>query len=60
MATFGKQDMAGVMADYAPDAVMFTPNGAVRGTEGPTQRLRTAVRGVGQTCREVHAEAADR
>lgn len=33
MATFGKQDMAGVMADYAPDAVMFTPNGPVRGTE---------------------------
>jgi ketosteroid isomerase-like protein len=33
MATFGKQDMAGVMADYAPDAVMLTPNGAVRGTE---------------------------
>jgi ketosteroid isomerase-like protein len=31
MATFGKQDMAGVLADYAPDAVMFTPNGAVRG-----------------------------
>ena len=33
MATFGKQDMAGILADYAPDAVMFTPNGPVRGTE---------------------------
>ena len=33
MATFGQQDLAGVMADYAPDAVMFTPNGPVRGTE---------------------------
>jgi len=33
MATFGKQDMAGLMTDYAPDAVMFTPNGPVRGTE---------------------------
>ena len=30
MATFGKQDTAGVMADYAPDAVMFRPNGAVQ------------------------------
>ena len=33
MATFGKQDMGGVMADYAPDAVMFTQNGPIRGTE---------------------------
>jgi hypothetical protein len=33
MATFGKQDMTGLMTDYAPDAVMFTPNGLVRGTE---------------------------
>jgi ketosteroid isomerase-like protein len=31
VATFGKQDMAGVLADYAADAVMFTPNGPVRG-----------------------------
>jgi ketosteroid isomerase-like protein len=33
MKTFGSQDMAGVLADYAADAVMFTPNGPVRGTE---------------------------
>ena len=33
MATFGKQDMAGILADYAADAVMFTPGGPVRGTE---------------------------
>jgi len=33
MATFGKQDLAGVLADYAPDAVMFTPNGPVRGLD---------------------------
>jgi ketosteroid isomerase-like protein len=31
METFGKHDLAGVLADYAPDAVMFTPNGPVRG-----------------------------
>ncbi len=31
MKTFGSQDMVGVMADYAPDAVMFTPNGPVKG-----------------------------
>ncbi len=33
MKTFGSQDMAGVMADYAADAVMFTPNGPIKGTE---------------------------
>jgi ketosteroid isomerase-like protein len=29
--TFGKSDLEGVLADYAPDAVMFTPNGPVKG-----------------------------
>jgi ketosteroid isomerase-like protein len=33
MATFGKQDIAGVLADYAPDAVMFTPQGARQGQQ---------------------------
>ena len=37
MATFGKQDMTGLMTDYARDAVMFTPNGSVRGTEALRQ-----------------------
>jgi ketosteroid isomerase-like protein len=32
METFGNSDMEGILADYAPDAVIFTPNGAVRGT----------------------------
>lgn len=30
--TFGSQDMEGVMADYAPDAVMFSANGPVKGS----------------------------
>jgi ketosteroid isomerase-like protein len=30
--TFGASDLEGVLADYAPDAVMFTPNGPVKGT----------------------------
>ena len=33
MKTFGSQDLAGVMADYAADAVMFTPGGPVKGTD---------------------------
>jgi ketosteroid isomerase-like protein len=33
MQTFGAQDMEGTLADYAADAVMFTPQGPVKGTE---------------------------
>lgn len=33
MDTFGKRDVPGVLADYAADAVMFTPGGPVRGTD---------------------------
>jgi ketosteroid isomerase-like protein len=32
-ATFGAGDVEGVLADYAPNAVVFTPNGIVRGTD---------------------------
>jgi len=32
-ATFGASDVEGTLADYAADAVVFTPNGIVRGTE---------------------------
>jgi ketosteroid isomerase-like protein len=31
--TFGASDLEGVLADYAADAVMFTPNGPIKGTE---------------------------
>jgi ketosteroid isomerase-like protein len=31
MKTFGSQDLAGVLADYADDAVMFSPQGMVTG-----------------------------
>jgi ketosteroid isomerase-like protein len=31
MKTFGSQDLEGVLADYATDAVMFTPQGPVKG-----------------------------
>ena len=33
MRTFGAGDLEGVMADYAPTAVMLTPGGPVAGTE---------------------------
>src|SRR5437870_5062795 len=33
-------DLPGILADYAPDAVMFTPTGVVRGPEGMTPLLQ--------------------
>ena len=33
---FGAGDLPGILADYAPDAVMFTPTGVVRGPDGMT------------------------
>jgi hypothetical protein len=31
--TLGKGDLAGVMADYAPESRLFTPNGMLEGPE---------------------------
>lgn len=30
---FGASDLDGILADYAPDAVIFTPHGVLKGTE---------------------------
>jgi ketosteroid isomerase-like protein len=30
---FGQGDLEGIMSDYAPDAVLFTPGGPLRGRE---------------------------
>src|SRR5881397_2754234 len=35
--TFGKGDLAGVMADYSPDSRLFTPNGMLKGSEAIRQ-----------------------
>jgi ketosteroid isomerase-like protein len=40
--TFGAHDIEGVLADYAPDAVMFTPAGPVKGTDA----LRNTFKGL--------------
>jgi len=39
--TFGSQDMEGVMADYAPDAVMFSAGGPVKGTAALRSTFQT-------------------
>ena len=30
---FGTSDLDGILADYAPDAVLFTPQGVLKGTD---------------------------
>ena len=30
---FGASDLDGILADYAPDAVLFTPHGVLKGTD---------------------------
>jgi ketosteroid isomerase-like protein len=39
--TFGASDVEGVLADYAPDAIMFTPGGPVRGTDALRKTFQT-------------------
>ena len=39
--TFGASDLEGVLADYAPDAVMFTPGGPVKGTDELRKTFQT-------------------
>ena len=30
---FGESDLKGILSDYAPDALLFTPNGPLRGAD---------------------------
>ena len=33
MSCFGAGDLTGILSDYAPDAVLFTPNGPLKGID---------------------------
>ena len=33
LSCFGAGDLSGILSDYSPDAVLFTPDGALRGPE---------------------------
>jgi ketosteroid isomerase-like protein len=33
LGAFAERDLEGVLSDYAPDAVFFTPNGTLRGVQ---------------------------
>ena len=41
---FGERDLDGILSDYAPGAVLFTPEGTLRGVE-PIRRLFQAMLG---------------
>jgi len=42
--TFGKGDLAGVMADYSPESRLFTSNGMLKGPEAIRQLSRRSSR----------------
>lgn len=33
LKSFGAQDLDGILSDYAPDAVLFTPGGQIKGVD---------------------------
>lgn len=33
LQSFGKRDLEGILSDYAPGAILFTPDGSLRGAE---------------------------
>ena len=43
MKTFGANDLEGVLADYAPNAVMYTPGGAVKGSEALRKQFQAVL-----------------
>jgi ketosteroid isomerase-like protein len=44
----GAGDVAGVLADYAPDAVLFTPNGSLKGIAEITPAFAAAAKEFGR------------
>jgi ketosteroid isomerase-like protein len=41
LKAFGAADLEGVMADYAPNAILFTPGGPVKGTDALRKTFQT-------------------
>lgn len=45
---FAEGDLAGILADYAPDAVLFTPNGPLRGPDAIKPFFQAVIAEFGQ------------
>lgn len=56
---FGEGDLAGILADYAPDAVLFTPNGPLRGPDAMRPFFQTVIAEFGQQPQIQHRLSAD-
>jgi hypothetical protein len=50
---FGRADLDGIVADYSPAAVMFTPRGTAKGTGCHSLTLSGNLYGVCQTWNDV-------
>ena len=46
--SFAKYDLAGILADYSSDAVLFTPTGPVRGPAASTPLFQALVSEIAQ------------
>jgi hypothetical protein len=42
---FGEGDLKGILSDYAPGAVLFTPDGPLKGSEGTNDNLLSGLPG---------------
>lgn len=51
---FSKGDLEGILSDYAPDAVLFTPNGPLKGTEALRSFYRAMLAEFGKPGTTVH------
>ena len=43
LRAFGQRDLEGVLSDYAPGAVFFTPNGPLRGIDAIKPLFQTMI-----------------
>ena len=43
LKAFGERDLKGVLSDYAPDAVFFTPTGPLRGPDAVKPLFQTMI-----------------
>lgn len=59
---FGADDLRGILSDYAPDAVLFTPTGPLRGVDsirGLFEAMLAEFRKPGATFRLEHVSVED-
>lgn len=48
LKSFGERDLTGILSDYAPDAVLFTSDGPLRGVDAMRPLFQAMVREFGE------------